>query len=76
MSIWWSWLLTAVGVLAVYLIGSQRRSGFALGVAAQALWIVYAVVTEQYGFVIASLLYATMYARGWKKWTSNDTSKA
>lgn len=70
MSQWWSWGLTAVGVIALYLAGSGRRVGWAIGVASQVLWLAYAVATKQYGFIAASLAYGWVHARNWRAFTT------
>jgi hypothetical protein len=54
---WWSWLLTAVGVLGLYLAGRRSPWGWAVGLGAQGLWLAYAVATTQYGFIASALAY-------------------
>lgn len=68
MSPWWSWTLAGIGVTGIWLIGSGRRIGWMVGVGVQALWIAYAVVTRQWGFVLSALCYGFVNARGWRKW--------
>lgn len=63
----WAWLLSAVGVLGLYLAGSGRRAGWLVGLAAQGLWITYAVSTRQWGFIPASLCYAAVYGRNYAR---------
>lgn len=65
---WWSWLLAAVGVTGLFLAGSSNKLGWALGFGAQLLWVVYAVVTEQWGFIASALAYGFVYARNWLRW--------
>lgn len=64
----WSWLLTAVGVTGLWVAGSRSKWGWAIGLGAQALWLTYAVVTGQYGFIVGCLFYGSMYARNFLKW--------
>ena len=64
---YWSWGLTGLGMLTLYLAGNGRRSAWALGMAAQLAWIAYALATGQPGFVVAALGYGAMYARNWIK---------
>lgn len=71
---WWSWLLALAGCAALYLIGRKDRRGWMLGVAVQALWMTYAVVTHQFGFIVASLVYGATYAKGLLNW--NKDAKA
>jgi hypothetical protein len=66
---WWSWILTAGGVLGIYLAGRKSVWGWAVGLAMQLLWVAYAVVTSQWGFIFSALAYGAVYARNWIRWT-------
>lgn len=68
MSPYWSYALTALGVTGLFLAGSRKRVGWALGLAAQPLWLVYAVVTGQWGFILSAFVYGGVYLRNWLKW--------
>ena len=64
----WSWLPTAIGVTGLWLV---RNHGWAWGInlASQAVWIAYAVATEQYGFIVASLAYSAVFGKNlWHWW--------
>ena len=74
MAQWWSWLLTAVGLLGLWLAGSHKRLGWAIGVGAQALWIGYALHTQQYGFIVSACAYAFVYARNYQAWARSEPS--
>lgn len=69
MSMWWSFGLTALGVTGLYLAGCQKKSGWMLGLLAQFIWIAYAIVTKQYGFILGALIYGSAYARNWYRWS-------
>ena len=64
----WSYALAAVGILGIYLAGRRSLWGWAVGVAAQVLWIAFAVATSQYGFIISALAYGAVYGRNWRCW--------
>ncbi|AON96984.1 hypothetical protein BI081_gp123 [Mycobacterium phage Tonenili] len=66
---WWSYLLTVVGVTGIYLTTRKLWWGFAVGLAAQVLWTIYAVVTHQYGFLFSVLAYGSVHALGLWRWT-------
>ena len=66
---WWSWLLTVVGVTGLYLAGRRSRWGWAIGLGAQVLWIAYALVSRQYGFIASALAYGAVYARNVVAWS-------
>lgn len=65
---WWSWLLAAIGLTGLWLAGSKRSAGWAVGVGVQVLWIVYALATRQYGFIASALGYGAVNGRNWLRW--------
>lgn len=71
----WSFVLAGVGILGIYLAGRKSLWGWAIGVGAQLLWIVYAIVTQQWGFIASALAYASVYGLNWYRW-SQDRKKA
>lgn len=58
----------SVGVLGLWLAGSHNKFGWVIGLLAQILWIIYALVTKQYGFIISALVYAVVYLRNFNRW--------
>ena len=65
---WWSYTLAAIGVFGLWLTGRKLWQGFAVGVAVQFLWIAYAIVTEQWGFIGSALAFGWMNAWNLRKW--------
>lgn len=59
----WSWLLAAIGVTGIALAGRKAAPwiGWTIGLTAQLLWVAYALVTGQYGFLASALAYGTVY---------------
>lgn len=72
---WWSWLLTAGGGIVVYLIGQKKSSAWLLGIALQGLWIAYALATKQYGFIVSSVMYGSLYGRNYVAWCEKKVEK-
>lgn len=64
----WSYILTALGITGLILAGSKKRLGWLLGLAAQPLWVAYALVSGQWGFVASGLIYGGVYLRNWYRW--------
>jgi hypothetical protein len=64
----WSLILAIVGITGLYLAGKKLWAGWAIGVGAQFLWIIYAVVTSQWGFIVSALAYGWVYTTNWLKW--------
>lgn len=72
MSWWWSYLLMAVGVFGLWLAGRKSVWGWAVGLGAQVLWVAYALVTVQYGFVISAVAYGAVYLKNYLTWRVAD----
>jgi hypothetical protein len=72
MAWWWSWLLTLIGVTGIYVAGRKNKAGWAIGLGAQLLWIAYALVTKQYGFIASAFVYGYFYANNLRKWWSEE----
>ena len=71
----WSYGLAAIGILGIYLAGRRNLWGWAIGVGAQGLWIVYAVATGQFGFIVSAIAYSVVYGRNWWKWRAEQKSQ-
>jgi hypothetical protein len=52
----------------MWMAGRRMRSGWAVAIVNEALWIVYALETGQYGFVAGAMLYIIVFARNWLRW--------
>lgn len=66
--IWWSVLLTVVGVSGLYALTKKKWWGFDIGMAAQILWLIYAITTKQWGFLGSCLAYGFVNAIGLSNW--------
>jgi len=74
--VWWSIALAATGILGIWLAGRKNLWGWAIGVAAQLLWIAYAIVTQQWGFILSAVAYAAVYGWNWWKWAHPKPDEA
>lgn len=74
MSIAWSIALAAIGILGIYLAGKKNSWGWFIGLSAQAIWIVYAIVTQQWGFIASALAYGFIYGKNWLAWRKDKAS--
>ena len=50
--VYWTWALTGLQVMALWVAGRGQAWGWMLGSAVQPGWIAYALLTDQPGFVI------------------------
>lgn len=69
----WSFALAAVGILGIYLAGKKNKIGWAVGLGAQVLWIIFALVTLQYGFILSAVAYGYIYGRNWYLWHKEES---
>lgn len=66
--IWWSIALAAVGIAGLWIAGRKNAWGWAIGIGAQVLWIIYAVATMQWGFIASALAYGFVYTKNFVSW--------
>lgn len=71
---WWSYLLTAIGILGIYMAGKRNKYGWAIGLFAQALWFLYAVTTQQWGFILSAFAYGAVYFKNYAAWTKEKNA--
>lgn len=64
----WSWILTTVGVCALYLTLRRSVWGFLVGSFAQVLWLAYAITTKQWGFLVSCFAYSSVYVISFRRW--------
>lgn len=65
----WSWILTAVGLTGFVLAGRRIWWAWYVNIACQALWLTYALTTNQFGFVVASAVYTVVFTQNAIRWT-------
>jgi hypothetical protein len=67
---YWSVLLAGFGLIGLYLAGRNNYWGWALGLLDEALWVVYAVHTQQWAFCLSAMAYGWVYLRNLRAWTA------
>lgn len=67
-SIWWSIFLTIVAISCTAAIIYKKWWGFGLGLFQQVLWVVYAIITKQYGFLASAIVFTILNFVGLRKW--------
>lgn len=76
MNPYWSYLLTIVGVFGLWVVGRKDKRGFMIGLGAQFLWVAYAIVTKQWGFIVSAMAYGWVNANNLAKWHKNEKESA
>jgi hypothetical protein len=64
----WSWLLAMMGITGMYFVGKKRWEAFLWLIVMECLWIVFALQTRTYGFIVGSLAYIFVYTRNANLW--------
>lgn len=59
----WSYVLAAVGITGLLIAARRPKIGWWFNIAAQMLWISYAIATRQWGFLGSSAGYTFAYIR-------------
>jgi nicotinamide riboside transporter PnuC len=70
---YWSWLLAVLGVSGMYFVGKKTIWGWLVLLANEVIWVVYAFVTQQYGFILMAVAYAVVYIKSYLAWKKEDT---
>lgn len=69
MSDWWSWALTLIGVTGFWLAGRKVWWCWYVNIANQVLWVAYAVLSQQWGFLLGVPIYLAVFGRNAYRWT-------
>lgn len=67
----WSYLLVGVGLVGFVVVGQKVWWGWFINFFCQFLWLAYAVISQQYGFIIGALVYMVVFGRNAYKWTED-----
>ena len=68
---WLGVAAAACELAALWMIGSKRVGGFAIGIAGNALWIGYVAMSGHgYGLLLVCPVALALNVRGWRKWTT------
>ena len=68
----WSWVLAVIGVAGIFFVGRKTIWGWLILLFNEFLWIAYALVTDQYGFIFSALAYAVVYIKSYMKWKREE----
>ena len=64
----WSWALSTIGVVGIYLTGRKNWRGYAVGIITECAWVWYSVLSKQWGFIFGSTIYIAVYSFNINKW--------
>ena len=67
-----SYILAAIGVKGIFFVGRKTIWGWLVLLLNECLWIVYAVTTKQYGFILAAVAYGIVYIKSFIHWRRDE----
>lgn len=67
----WSWVVTFVGLAGFVLAGRKVWWAWYVNIANQALWVIFALVTGYYAFLIGTAFYLIVFTRNAYLWTKD-----
>jgi hypothetical protein len=50
------------------MVGRKWTAGWLVSLSCQALWLLYAIMTRQYGFIFSALVFSWIYIVNYRKW--------
>lgn len=71
---YWSYILAAIGVTGIFFVGRKTIWGWHILLVNEALWITYAIITKQYGFILSAIAYAAVYIRSYRHWSKEPVN--
>lgn len=63
-----SYILSAVSLTSLWLMGNKNKLGIVVGLTGQILWLAYALMLKQYGLIIGVAAYTIIHIRNLLKW--------
>ena len=68
----WDWALGIVGVTGIFLVGRKTIWGWLVLLLNECLWVTYALITDQYGFMAMAIAYGIVYIKSYFGWRRED----
>lgn len=68
----WSWVLGTIGVAGIYFVGRKTVWGWIVLLSNEVLWITYALITKQYGFIFSAIAYGIVYVKSFLHWRKDE----
>lgn len=65
----WSGVLTAVGLAGFFLAGKKIWWAWYVNIANQVLWLAYAIITQQWPFIVGVVAYTAIFTKNAISWT-------
>lgn len=66
------WLLSAITILMTVMAGNKHPKAWAVGLVAQALWLVWIVLSQTWGLLPMNVVLWAVYARNHWRWQATN----
>ena len=63
------WIVTIIGLIGFYLAGERIWWAWYVNIANQILWAIFAIATQQWGFLLGIHLYLFVFSKNAYSWT-------
>jgi nicotinamide mononucleotide transporter PnuC len=63
------WIGTILAAVSIYFLSKKKKSGFIIGAISNLAWIVFGVLSESVGNIVACVIYITFNIYGWFQWS-------
>lgn len=73
--LWLSLVMALAGCTGLVLAGKGMWQGWAIGLAVQPVWAIFAILTEGYGLLITCVMYGMVYGKNLIKWRKEEKKK-
>ena len=71
----WSWVLGSIGVVGFILAGKKIWWAWYVNIGNQFIWAAYAIVTQQWGFIVMTVVYFVVFIRNAIAWTKEHRQR-
>lgn len=62
------WVATILTIIALYLMGEQKRAGFVYMIVGNLCWMAMGALAHSVALVFANVVFITLNWRGFRKW--------
>jgi hypothetical protein len=64
------WFLSAITIYSMFLAGDKNPNAWLVGLANQALWLIWIFTAHEWGFLPMNIAFWVVYYRNYVKWST------
>jgi hypothetical protein len=69
------WIISAISVTSLILVGNKQKAGWLLALANQVLWAVFALTVGKPGLLVGVAAYTIVNLRNYRRWCREEEAK-